>query len=181
MRFAETFLHLIDPDVEKSVALVQIEFDKFEEDFNRIWKINHLAKLGIIKEEDDDEDLLNELFSWMEKEKPDYTNTFRGLLDSYLHADPVYSTSEFIEWKAKWLKRVSSVDMYENLLEDYNPAVIPRNHLVEEALLQASEFGNMIPFNELLKLLQTPYNSCDFGKYQTPSVLYAGYKTFCGT
>lgn len=181
MRFAETFLHLIDPDVEKSVALAQIEFDKFEEDFNRIWKINHLAKLGIIKEEDDDEDLLNELFSWMEKEKPDYTNTFRGLLDSYLHADPLYSTSEFVEWKAKWQKRVSSVDMYENLLEDYNPAIIPRNHIVEEALLQASEFDNMAPFNELLTLLQNPYIRCDFDKYQTPSVLDTGYKTFCGT
>ncbi len=181
MRFAETFLHLIDPDEKKSVELAQAEFDKFEDDFNRIWKINHLAKLGIIKEEDDDEALLNELFAWMEKAKPDYTNTFRGLVDTHLHSDPIYNDSEFIEWKAKWLKRVSSVDMYENLLEDYNPSVIPRNHLVEEALVQAGNFGNMEPFNELLKMLQNPFDKYNSDKYQLSSDSDAGYKTFCGT
>ena len=181
MRFAETFLHLIDPDEKKAVALAQFEFDKFEEDFNRIWKINHLAKIGIIKEEDGDEDLLNELFSWMEKMKPDYTNTFRGLVDSHLHSDPLYNTLEFVEWKQKWLKRISSVDMYENLLESYNPSVIPRNHLVEDALIQVSEFENMDPFNKLLKLLQNPFNSYDLDKYQTPTRSDNGYKTFCGT
>jgi uncharacterized protein YdiU (UPF0061 family) len=181
MRFAETFLHLIDPDEKKSVGLAQPEFDKFEEDFNLIWKINHLAKLGIIKEEDNDEALLNELFAWMEKAKPDYTNTFRGLVQPHLHSDPVFNDSEFIEWKAKWLQRVSSVDMYENLLEDYNPSVIPRNHLVEEALIQASEFENMKPFNELLEMLQSPYSSYNSEKYQTPPKSDASYQTFCGT
>jgi len=181
MRFAETFLHLIDSDVKKSLALAQIEFDKFDEDFSRIWKINHLAKIGIIKAEDNDEDLLNELFTWMEKEKPDFTNTFRGLVDSHLHEDAVYKTDEFIAWKTKWLKRISSVDNYENLLEDYNPSVIPRNHLVEEALIQGSVFDNMAPFNELLEKLQRPYHRCGAMRFQTPPNSDKGYKTFCGT
>jgi len=38
-----------------------------------------------------------------------------------------------------------------------------------------------IPFNELLTLLQNPYNRRDFDKYQIPSDLDKGYKTFCGT
>lgn len=181
MRFAETFLHLIDPDEKKSVELAQAEFDKFDEQFQRIWKINHLAKLGIIKEEDDDENLLNELFSWMEKAKPDFTNTYRGLVDSELHDDPVFKNTEFVEWKSKWKKRISAVDNYENLLEDYNPAVIPRNHLVEDALRSASENNNMEPFNELLKKLQEPYRYCGNAYYQTPPSSEQGYKTFCGT
>jgi len=181
MRFAETFLHLIDSDVKKSVALAQAEFDKFDDDFNRIWKINHLAKLGIIKEEDDDENLLNELFLWMEKTKPDFTNTFRGLVDPHLHDAAIYKTDEFVAWKAKWRKRISAVDNYENLLEDYNPSVIPRNHIVEEVLIKASEANNMEPFDEFLSKLQHPFNECNSIKYQTPPNSDQGYKTFCGT
>ena len=148
MRLAETLLPLIHSDEKKSLELAQKEFDQFDESFQTIWKINHLAKLGIIKEEDGDEDLLNELFAWMETAKPDFNNTFRGLVDPHLHNEPVFNNSDFQTWKAKWLQRVSSVDNYENLLEDYNPSVIPRNHLVEEALIQASEDENMTPFFE---------------------------------
>lgn len=181
MRLAETLLPLIHSDEKKSLELAQKEFDQFDESFQTIWKINHLAKLGIIKEEDGDEDLLNELFAWMETAKPDFTNTFRGLVDPHLHNEPVFNNSDFQTWKAKWLQRVSSVDNYENLLEDYNPSVIPRNHLVEEALIQASEDENMTPFNELLAKLQSPFEHYTSDKYQQPPASENGYQTFCGT
>lgn len=181
MRLAETMLPLIHSDEKKSLELAQKEFNQFDENFQTIWKINHLAKLGIIKEEDGDEDLLNELFAWMETAKPDFTNTFRGLVDPHLHKDPIFNHSNFQTWKSKWLKRVSSVDNYENLLEDYNPSIIPRNHLVEEALTQASENENMIPFNKLLTKLKSPFEHYTSDKYQQPPSSENGYQTFCGT
>jgi uncharacterized protein YdiU (UPF0061 family) len=181
MRLAETLLPLIHSDEKKSLELAQKEFDQFDESFQTIWKINHLAKLGIIKEEDGDEDLLNELFAWMETAKPDFNNTFRGLVDPHLHNEPVFNNSDFQTWKAKWLQRVSSVDNYENLLEDYNPSVIPRNHLVEEALIQASEDENMTPFNELLAKLQSPFEHYTSDKYQQPPSSENFYQNFCGT
>ena len=67
-------------------------------------------------------------------------------------------------------------------MRSVNPAVIPRNHKVEETL-QAGEEGDLKPFHELLKALEKPYEDGEHLKpYQPPpkpeeKVL----QTFCGT
>lgn len=181
MRLAETLLNLIDSDSQKAIVLVQPLFDDFETRFNEVWKINHLAKIGIILEQDGDEELLNELMSWMEAAQPDLTNTFRGLVDEHLHEDEVFQSPDFQHWKIKWQKRIASVDRYEEILRDKNPSIIPRNHLVEEALLEASESENLKPFNELLEKLRKPFDSYNSAIYQSPPLSDSGYQTFCGT
>lgn len=181
MRLAETLLSLVHNDADQAVRLVQPLFDDFDEQFNKIWKVNHLAKLGIILEQDGDEELLNELIRWMEVAKPDFTNTFRGLVDPHLHEDEVFQSPDFQFWKEKWQKRIASVDRYEELLREKNPSVIPRNHLVEEALIEASESDNLKPFNELLEKLQRPFEFYKSGIYQSPPLSDLGYQTFCGT
>ena len=181
MRLAETLLPLIHEDSEEAVKQVQPIFNDFEDRFNEVWKVNHLAKLGITVEQDGDEELLNELMSWMESAKPDFTNTFRGLVDEHLHEDNVFQSPDFQLWKEKWQKRVASVDRYEDILREKNPSVIPRNHLVEEALIEAGESENLKPFNELLEKLQRPFDSYKSGIYQSPPLSDSGYQTFCGT
>ena len=46
-------------------------------------------------------------------------------------------------------------------MSQHNPWVIPRNHLVEQALNSAQEQGDMQPFHALLKELQTPHEKRD--------------------
>lgn len=181
MRFAETILGLIDDVPEKALELARGVFDEFDHQFQQIWKVNHLAKLGIIKEEDDDENLLNELIDWMTDEKPDFTNTFRGLVDPHLHADRVFEQEKFKDWKVKWQKRISAVDNYENILEDHNPSVIPRNHAVEEALISASEHNDMTAFNSLLGKLQKPFDKYEDFNLQHAPENNESYQTYCGT
>jgi uncharacterized protein YdiU (UPF0061 family) len=117
----------------------------------------------------------------MEKEKSDFTNTFRGLLDEHLHEDSVFQLDSFKIWKLKWEKRVASIDGYKDVLGRVNPSVIPRNNLVEEALLAGSEGEDLQLFNSLLEKLEKPFDFCDSSKFQIPPVSEAGYKTFCGT
>jgi uncharacterized protein YdiU (UPF0061 family) len=61
-----------------------------------------------------------------------------------------------------------------------NPAFIPRNHKVEEALAAAQD-GRMQPFQDLLAVVTQPWDHDkhlpDYSKPGTP----AGYRTFCGT
>jgi uncharacterized protein YdiU (UPF0061 family) len=67
-------------------------------------------------------------------------------------------------------------------MKKYNPRVIPRNHWVENALETAVE-GDVMPFQNLLKLLSKPYddhpNELIYEK--TPADFDASYQTFCGT
>ena len=66
----------------------------------------------------------------------------------------------------------------------HNPAVIPRNHRVEEALKAAVEQGDFTVLHRLLAILQTPYDDLppeqmDYGLPPVPGA--TAYQTFCGT
>ena len=64
-------------------------------------------------------------------------------------------------------------------LSKSNPAVIPRNHRVEEALA-AAENGDLTVTNNLLAALRNPYKDSEF--YSRPTELNScKYQTFCGT
>ena len=67
-------------------------------------------------------------------------------------------------------------------MKSVNPLVIPRNHKVEEALLDANN-NDLTLFNKLVKVLENPYqNQKDISDYQLPTPLSdQKYQTFCGT
>ena len=62
--------------------------------------------------------------------------------------------------------------------------LIPRNHHVEEALAAASDEHNLEPFQELLAILQRPYDeNLSSAKFSEPAAdsFTACNRTFCGT
>ena len=64
-----------------------------------------------------------------------------------------------------------------------NPAVIPRNHLVEEALEAAVSSNDLGPLDRLLDALRSPYEERpELAPLQAPPPdSFASYRTFCGT
>ena len=55
-------------------------------------------------------------------------------------------------------------------MHEANPLVIPRNHLVEEALNSATENNDLTKVKELLKILKDPYkNKSNTDYYQSTS------------
>ena len=64
-----------------------------------------------------------------------------------------------------------------------NPAFIPRNHLVEEAISAAVNNGDFLPFEALLEALARPYeDQPNFGRYaEPPRPEQVVRQTFCGT
>ena len=64
-----------------------------------------------------------------------------------------------------------------------NPAFIPRNHRVEQALDAAIEYGDFSPFAELLTVLSRPYeDQAAFADYANPPQTDERvFRTFCGT
>ena len=68
-------------------------------------------------------------------------------------------------------------------MKNSNPLIIPRNHNVEKALNEASNDNNLSFFNNLVKVLSSPYEvSENLLEYQSlPKIINKDYKTFCGT
>jgi len=63
-----------------------------------------------------------------------------------------------------------------------NPAVIPRNHRVEEALSAAEDHDDLSVLQRLLAALALPYQSvAASAEYQDPPGDDRNYRTFCGT
>ncbi len=183
-RFSETLLPLIDDNEDKAVELATKEVSRFSSIYNELWLDGMRKKLGLFNEEAKDKDLITDLLAMMEKNNADYTNTFRGL--GQLDELDMFKTDEFTNWFDKWKKRLSKQSQSEHevkyLMKTNNPAIIPRNHRVEEALT-AAERGDFSVMDKLLKALENPYEySKDQEEYtKLSSETSRPYQTFCGT
>ena len=183
-RFAECLIPLIDGDQDKAIKLATEVIDTFEKKYEEKWLGMMRSKIGLADEDEKDKFLILDLLTWMHKNKVDYTNTFCHLMSFQTQNDIVYENNEFSDWKKRWQERLSqnsSSEKYINLMRSVNPLVIPRNHIVEDALKKANQ-GNFEPINNFLKILSSPYtDQKHITEYQIPSQSDENYQTFCGT
>ena len=182
VRLTESLLPLIDKDESKSLEVAQSTIDSFSNIFNKEWQNMMRLKLGLTDQSEEDEELIKNLLSWMQSKKPDFTNTFCNLMNSNHANDEEFEENDFVEWKKNWKERVNNKD-YLNIMKKTNPILIPRNSLVEEALHEAETIGRLDKFNELNKVITSPYNIKKAPKkyLDTPKKSNIPYKTFCGT
>ena len=185
-RFAETLLPLISDDEDKAIDIAQDCLAKFTDLAISNLISGMCSKIGIFEPDSNDESLLNGLLDMMKKYKEDYTNTFLALTFKDFPKSRMFVTDEFSVWYKKYQDRIKSQDKSKeevfNLMKNSNPAVIPRNHRVEEAL-SAAENGDFSVMNNLLKALANPFEHSDFQKeYSKPAPKsQCDYKTYCGT
>jgi len=185
-RFAESILELLDEDVEKTVQIANSELKKYEQYYNEFWLINMASKLGIKNPTEEDEIVIKEFLHIMNTYHVDYTNTFSLLTQGRFEDIVFYNTEEWNEWFKKWTRvlgyRKTNVDERISLMRESNPKIIARNHLVEEALLNASTVGDYELFDQLLAKLLKPFDYTieHDGKFTSPSE-DKEYKTYCGT
>lgn len=185
-RFAESLLPLIHSDPKKAVRIAEESINEFTLIYHNKWLAMMRAKLGLFGQEQADTQLIAELLTWMKKNQLDYTNTFRDLSQTDKPAGQIYDTKSFSEWYGRWQVRRSnhsaSLERSVKLMQATNPAVIPRNHKVEEVLAAAEE-GHLSPLQEMLDVLKQPYLTTSRSMpYQIPpSPAERVYQTFCGT
>ncbi|WP_044732326.1 protein adenylyltransferase SelO [Geobacillus kaustophilus] len=186
-RFAESLLPLLDENEEKAIALAQEALDQYPKRYHCHWLSGMRAKLGLTEEQEGDEALAADLLRMMEAHCADYTNTFRVLTLGEYTGMALFDAAEFREWHERWQTRisqesVSKEEAYERMRR-HNPAVIPRNHRVEEALAAAVNGGDYSVMNRLLQALSDPYaylpEQEEYAELPPPSD--QPYRTFCGT
>ncbi|WP_018249883.1 protein adenylyltransferase SelO [Orenia marismortui] len=186
-RFAETLLPLLDDKQEKAVKLAKDTVSSFAKLYRYNWLKGMRSKLGIFNEEIEDESLIEDLLNMMEKYKLDYTNTFLALTFDNFEDEELYNSKEFNQWYKRWQQRLErqqeSKEYSHQLMKKNNPALIPRNHRVEEALDAAVQKGDYSIMKQLLNVLSNPYaHSPEQVGYSTPpEPSDIPYQTFCGT
>ena len=185
-RFAETLLPLIHENKDEAIKIAQSSVSNFYNIYYSNWIEIMRSKLGLFNKEVQDKDLIEDLLNIMKKYNADYTNTFIELTFNKNINNDMFKSTEFKNWYNTWqerLKRQSqSKESVHQLMKNSNPAVIPRNHRVEESLKGATEGDYSIMMN-LLNVLSKPYeHSKDQEEYaKLPKPSSCPYKTYCGT
>lgn len=186
-RFAETLIPLLHENKATAIKLAKEAIADFTKIYHSSWFSGMRLKLGLFNQEEEDKDIIEGLLSMMQKYGADYTNTFRALTFDKLEGEVIFGTTEFIEWHELWKTRLErqqeTTDSRHKLMKDSNPAVIPRNHRVEEALEAAVKLGDYSVMERLLKIISNPYahslEQDEYSKIPEPSA--HPYRTFCGT
>ncbi|MFB5660978.1 YdiU family protein [Alteribacillus sp. HJP-4] len=186
-RFAETLVPLMHEKQEQAIELANEALSKYGNLYHQHWLSGMRAKLGLQNEEEQDESLIEELLEMMKEHRADYTNTFRALTLDKPAETAMNGSDEFAQWHARWQERLSrqenSRESSLQLMKISNPAVIPRNHRVEEALEAAVKEGDYSVMERLLEVLSRPYAyTSDQEKYaRLPESSHYPYQTYCGT
>jgi serine/tyrosine/threonine adenylyltransferase len=151
-------------------------------------------KFGLFQPRLDDLCLAEDLLERMARNGADFTLVFRRLCEAAagpdgdmgvrsLFADP----GAFDDWAARWRHRLAEEGGESTerraAMRAANPAFIPRNHLVEEAIIAAVNDGDFSPFESLLSVLSAPYEDQPaFRRYvDPPRPDQVVHQTFCGT
>ncbi len=190
-RFAETLLPLIDGGGDRAVELAGEVLAAFSPRFSELSLAGLRLKLGLASREDGDAALAQDLLDAMHRNQADFTLTFRRLCDAAegdagvrsLFANP----REYDEWAGRWRARMTREPLEPQAraeaMRQANPAVIPRNHRIEQVIDAAVEGQDFEPFAKLSAVLSQPYRSLEgFEPYtDPPQPGERVQKTFCGT
>ena len=190
-RLAECLLPLIDENEDAAVAQAQEALSGYATRFGAAWRDGLLSKVGLTAAREGDEDLLQDLLARMAANQADFTLTFRRLADAAdgkagdsgvraLFADPAAYDTWAVVWRARLAQEPPGRG---TAMRAVNPAFIPRNHLVEEALSAAVQRDDLAPFEDLLVVLSRPFEDQPGRERHAlpPRPEQRVTATFCGT
>ena len=193
-QLAQSLLPLLADNPEEALAVARDEVAQFPEHFQAAWVAGMRRKIGLVEIRPEDQSLIADLLAKMAANRADFTLTFRGLCrleagnplgdqeTRGLFARP----EEFDDWARSWRRRLAVEGRDDRqrrvAMEAVNPAFIPRNHRVEEAIREGYQ-GDFSRFRELLSVLATPFvDQPELSRYaRPPGPEEVVTKTFCGT
>jgi serine/tyrosine/threonine adenylyltransferase len=200
-RLAEALLPLIAEGEDEAATQRAIDqvmatvIDAFPAWYDSALRDGQRAKLGLTDAEADDAALADAWLALLHIQAVDFTQAWRRLADAAAGDEaPLRAlfgdAAPLQAWLAQWQSRCARDPSHATgaaraaAMRRVNPVFIPRNHRVEEALAAASERGDLQPFQQLLAVLQRPFDD-DPAQARwaepAPPAVTAGYRTFCGT
>ena len=194
-RFAEALLPLLAENQDAAVEDAQDALGAYAPRFEQTYRNGVLQKVGLGTPTDENLEVASRFLQLMAEQKTDFTMTFRKLCElpsdapddpatgpRLLFADP----ERFDEWAADWRRRLQaegrSADETRSAMRSTNPAYIPRNHRVQQAIDAATE-GDLGPLDDLCEATRQPFDDHPrLSHYADPPQPHERiHATFCGT
>ncbi len=181
-RLAETLLPFFDADEARAVDLANVRLEGIAAIYRVEWLAVMRAKLGLLGEDAGDGALADDFL--LAIQGVDWTLAFRrlaGAVEDEAGFFALFEDATAVKaWLPRWRARLRPDA--EAAMRAVNPAVIPRNHLVEAAL-EAAMAGDLAPFQALLAQVQDPFGP-EAGREAFALAAPTGfgrYITYCGT
>ncbi|MCL4145947.1 UNVERIFIED_CONTAM: hypothetical protein GTU68_017255 [Idotea baltica] len=185
-RLGEVLLPLFSKDEKKAINIAENILNKYFDIFNNNFVKKFSNKLGFNLI---DQKFIEEFLNILESQKLDFTLSFK-FLESQLKPNKLlesifsnFSNNKMVQdFVKKWLEKIEDKDVALELMEVNNPYLIPRNHLVDSALVSASEEDDLSEFSKLNEYLKNPYSlqKIDLKYYLPPEEGEDHHKYFCG-
>ncbi|MEM0911873.1 MAG: protein adenylyltransferase SelO family protein, partial [Pseudomonadota bacterium] len=189
-RFAETLLPLIHKDRDRAIVLATEAVQAFSGFYDQAFRERMRGKLGIDKKvaQQDLDALVSDWLNLLNQNSLDFTRTHRLLGDAlddhqfFLERLPQHQQQGIEQWLQRWTAQLPPT-ITQSALNDVNPAMIPRNHLVEDALTKAWQDNDYVVFNTLLASLRKPFETPDNPDFIQPAPMGFDeqHVTYCGT
>ena len=175
-RLAESLLPLFADDQDRAITLAVDALGAFPGRYENAVTAGTHAKLGL-PQGIDAGTLVKDLRTILRDNHVDHTSFHRRLATGAAR-DLVLDLAAIDGWLARW--RALSPDT--DAMRLVNPAYVPRNHLVEQALAAAVD-GDNTPLTRLLDAVTDPFaETGDRAELAEPAPAGSGaYQTFCGT
>ena len=184
-QLATSLIPLMGDDADAAVLQATDILHSFADQFRAAWLVKFRAKLGLKQAQDGDEALINDLLARMAAQNADFTNTFRALADGTARdqfADPAVFDTWNTGWQVRLAQDGSTAQEQHALIRATSPALIARNHRVEQ-MIQAAVAGDYAPFHRLNAALAKPFeDASEYDDLKRPPMDDEQVtQTFCGT
>jgi serine/tyrosine/threonine adenylyltransferase len=143
------------------------------------------AKLGLVRDEEGDDDLIRALLRLMAKTRADYSQSFRGLArtdeDWLFLFGP--GRNEALAWRETYRARMDGEGDRRAAMDAVNPKYVLRNWVAETAIRAVEDRGDSGPLDRILKLVQNPYSEHpgEQALSEPPAPEFAGLSVSCSS
>ncbi|MDR3501107.1 MAG: YdiU family protein [Legionella sp.] len=179
---------------EQEQQVLDDVLNSFPARFHNYWSAKVRAKLGLQELNEQTVKLIELFFALLQQHKPDFTNTFRTLSQAIDSSEQQKSLINALggqaqgeqwvnDWSSYVRQQAMDIKVIKNQMNQVNPAYIPRNHLVENAINHFIKDNDRSLMDALLLVLKNPYQQqADTEQLQSlPQPEERVMQTFCGT
>ena len=178
-RLAEALLGQIDANEEEAAKMATACLKEFAIRFESAHLRTMRAKLGFLEEKEGDDERIDALMDVLAEHRVDHTNFFRRLPGDDAELPETFAGP----WRERLAMEKTEPERRAAAMRKANPAFIPRNHRVEEAIEAATNNGDFSKFETLVRVLERPYDDQPEAAHlmEPPGPSQYEYRTFCGT